>query len=170
MTVWEILNRSTDCFKDHHIENPRLNAELLLARSLNLSREQLYIRLNDPMTEKEEETMERLMGRRISYEPLQYILGHQEFWSIDFSVDPRVLIPRPETELLVDQALLILSENPLGRTPHVLEIGTGSGAVAISLAKEGQTSFWWRRTSPEMLSRWRRRMLSPEASCIGWRL
>jgi release factor glutamine methyltransferase len=136
MTVWELLNRSTDCFKDHHIENPRLNAELLLARSLNLSRERLYIRLNDPMTEKEEETMERLMGRRISREPLQYILGHQEFWSIDFSVDPRVLIPRPETELLVDQALLILSENPLGRTPHALEIGTGSGAVAISLAKE----------------------------------
>jgi len=136
MTVWELLNRSTDCFKDHHIENPRLNAELLLARSLNLSREELYIRLNDPMTEKEEETMERLMGRRISREPLQYILGHQEFWSIDFKVDPRVLIPRPETELLVEQALLILSENSLGKTPYVLELGTGSGAVAISLARE----------------------------------
>ncbi len=134
MTVWEFLNWSTDCFKDHHIENPRLNAELLLARSLNLSREQLYIRLNDQL--KEKEAMERLIERRISGEPLQYILGHQEFWSIDFKVDPRVLIPRPETELLVEQALLILSGNPLGRTPYVLEIGTGSGAVAISLAKE----------------------------------
>lgn len=136
MTVLELLNWSTDCFKDHHIENPRLNAELLLARSLSLSREQLYIRFNDQLKEKERGAMERLIGRRIAGEPLQYILGRQEFWSIDFKVDPRVLIPRPETELLVEQALLILSENPLGRTPYVLEIGTGSGAVAISLAKE----------------------------------
>jgi len=136
MTVLELLNWSTDCFKDHHIENPRLNAELLLARSLSLSREQLYIRFNDQLKEMETGAMERLIGRRIAGEPLQYILGHQEFWSIDFKVDPRVLIPRPETELLVEQALLVLSENPLGRTPYVLEIGTGSGAVAISLAKE----------------------------------
>ena len=136
MTVLELLNWSTDCFKDHDIENPRLNAELLLACSLNLTREQLYIRFNDQLKEEEKEGVERLVGRRISGEPLQYILGHQEFWSIDFKVDPRVLIPRPETELLVEQALLILSEIPLGRTPYVLEIGTGSGAVAISLAKE----------------------------------
>ena len=85
--------------------------------------------------------MKGLIERRISGEPLQYILGHQEFWSIDFKVDPRVLIPRPETELLVEQALLILSENPLGSTPYALEIGTGSGAVAISLAKEVRNLF-----------------------------
>ena len=80
--------------------------------------------------------MERLIQRRISGEPLQYILGHQEFWSIDFKVDPRVLIPRPETELLVEQSLLILSKNSFKRIPSVLEIGTGSGAIAIALAKE----------------------------------
>ena len=110
MTVLELLNWSTRYLKDHRIENPRLNAELLLARSLNLSREGLYAHLHDQAKEGEEGDLEKLIQRRISGEPLQYILGHQEFWSIDFKVDPRVLIPRPETELLVEQSLLILSE------------------------------------------------------------
>jgi len=141
MTVLEILNWSTDCLKDHCIENPRLNAELLLAHCLNLSREGLYVRLHGQVRKSERETLERLIRRRISGEPLQYILGHQEFWSIDFKVDARVLIPRPETELLVEQTLLILSETSSKRTPSVLEIGTGSGAVAISLAKEVRDIF-----------------------------
>ena len=141
MTVLELLNWSTDHLEHHRIENPRLNAELLLARSLNVKREGLYIHLNDQIKEKEQETFERFIRRRIAREPLQYILGYQEFWSIDFKVNPRVLIPRPETELLVEQALLILSEKPLERTPSVLEIGTGSGAVAISLAKEVKDIF-----------------------------
>jgi len=141
MTVLELLNWSTNCLKDHRIESPRLNAELLLARSLNLSREELYIHFNGQLKEKEKETMKGLIERRISGEPLQYILGHQEFWSIDFKVDPRVLIPRPETELLVEQTLLILSENPFGSIPYALEIGTGTGAVAISLAKEVRDLF-----------------------------
>jgi release factor glutamine methyltransferase len=141
MTVLELLNWSTNCLKDHRIENPRLDAELLLARSLNLSKEKLYIHFHDEVKERERKTMEGLIERRISGEPLQYILGHQEFWSIDLNVDPRVLIPRPETELLVEQALLILSNNPSKRTPHVLEIGTGSGAVAVSLAKEVRNLF-----------------------------
>jgi release factor glutamine methyltransferase len=136
MTVLEILGWSTHYLKDHHIENPRLNAELLLARSLNLSKEGLYAHLHGPFKEGEQKNFERLIKRRVSGEPLQYILGHQEFWSIDFKVDPRVLIPRPETELLVEQSLSILSGIPLGRTPFVMEIGTGSGAIAISLAKE----------------------------------
>ena len=141
MTVLELLNWSTDPLEDHRIENPRLNAELLLACCLNVSREGLYIHLNDQIKEKEQETFERLIKRRIAGEPLQYILGHQEFWSIDFKVDPHVLIPRPETELLVEQARFILSEMPLERAPSVLEIGTGSGAVAISLAKEVRDIF-----------------------------
>jgi release factor glutamine methyltransferase len=136
MTVFEILNWSTNYLKDHQIENPRLNAELLLAHSMNLSREALYIQFNSQLQKGKKEALERLIKRRISGEPLQYILGHQEFWSIDFKVDPRVLIPRPETELLVEQTLLILSETPFKNPPFVLEIGTGSGAVAISLAKE----------------------------------
>jgi release factor glutamine methyltransferase len=88
------------------------------------------------LKEKERETLEKMIQRRISGEPLQYILEQQEFWSIDLKVDPRVLIPRPETELLVEQSLPILSEISPKRIPEVLEIGTGSGAIAIALAKE----------------------------------
>ncbi len=141
MTVIEILNWSTDSLEDHQIENPRLNAELLLAHSLNLRREELYVRLHRKMEKEEKETLEKLIKRRISGEPLQYILGHQEFWSTDFKVDSRVLIPRPETELLVEQSLSILSGTLFKRPPFVLEIGTGSGAVAISLAKEVRDIF-----------------------------
>jgi release factor glutamine methyltransferase len=141
MTVIEILNWSTNCLKDHQIENPRLNAELLLSHSLSLNREELYVRLHSLIREEEMDTLENLIKRRILGEPLQYILGCQEFWSIDFKVDPRVLIPRPETELLVEQSLSILSETPFQRPPFVLEIGTGSGAVAISLAKEVREIF-----------------------------
>jgi release factor glutamine methyltransferase len=141
MTGLELLNWSTNRLKDHRIENPRLNAELLLARSLNLSREGLYRNLHGQLKEKERETLEKMIQRRISGEPLQYILEKQEFWSIDLKVDPRVLIPRPETEFLVEQSLLILSENSFGGVPSILEIGTGSGAIAIALAKEVKDIF-----------------------------
>jgi len=141
MRVLEFLNQTTNYLKDHQIESPRLNAELLLARSLNLGREEFYTHLHDPLKESEKEILEKMIERRISGEPLQYILEHQEFWSIDLKVDPRVLIPRPETELLVEQSLRILSEMSLKRTPSVLEIGTGSGAIAIALAKEVKNIF-----------------------------
>ncbi len=141
MTVLELLNGLTNTLKDHQIENPRLNAELLLARSLNFSREELYRNLHRQLKESEKVTLEKMIQRRISGEPLQYILEHQEFWSIDFKVDPRVLIPRPETELLVEQSLLILSDTSFKRIPSVLEIGTGSGAIVIALAKEVKNVF-----------------------------
>jgi len=141
MTILELLNWSTHYLRDHHIENPRLNAELLLAHSLNLGREGLYTHLHDSSGEEERENVEWLVKRRVSGEPLQYILGHQEFWSINFRVDARVLIPRPETELLVAESLSILSQISLRRSPYVLEIGTGSGAIAISLAKEMRELF-----------------------------
>jgi release factor glutamine methyltransferase len=141
MTVLETLNRTTNTLKDHQIENPRLNAELFLARSLHFSREELYRNLHSPFKESEKGTLREMIRRRIAGEPLQYIIGHQEFWSIDFEVDPRVLIPRPETELLVEQTLLILRQYPTPRIPYVLELGTGSGAVVIALAKEVKDIF-----------------------------
>jgi len=141
MTGLELLQWSANALKDHQIENPRLNAELLLAHSLNLNREELYVRLHRELKEGEKGALERLIRRRVSGEPLQYILGHQEFWSINFKVDPRVLIPRPETELLVEQSLSILSEKTFEQNPSVLEIGTGSGAIAVALAKEVKNIF-----------------------------
>ena len=141
MTVLELLNWSTHCLGDYQIENSRLNAELLLARSLNLSREGLYMNLHGQLKGGEKEVLGRLIQRRISGEPLQYILEHQEFWSIDLKVDTRVLIPRPETELLVEQSLFILSESRFRRIPFILEIGTGSGAIAIAMAKERKDAF-----------------------------
>ena len=137
----EVLNWATDCLRDHGIQNPRLNAELLLAYSLNVSREGLYVHLHDPIGEEEKKALEEMINRRLSGEPLQYILGHQEFWSIDLRVDPRVLIPRADTEFLVEEALSILSKISSEKPPTVLEIGTGSGAVAISLAREVRNVF-----------------------------
>ncbi len=141
MTGLELLQWSTNRLKEHQIENPRLNGELLLACTLNVSREELYVRLHRELNEGEKEALETLVQRRISGEPLQYILGHQEFWSINFKVDSRVLIPRPETELLVEQSLLVLSGKTFEQNPSVLEIGTGSGAVVIALAKEVKQLF-----------------------------
>jgi release factor glutamine methyltransferase len=136
MRVMDLLNWAARHLEDHRVEHPRLNAELLLAHALTLRREGLYIHLNDPLSDKTKSRLEELVQRRISGEPLQYILGKQEFWSFDFRVDPRVLIPRPETEILVEQSLSTLSAMAAGKTPLVLEIGTGSGAVAISLVRE----------------------------------
>ncbi|MBM4348065.1 MAG: hypothetical protein FJ107_08020, partial [Deltaproteobacteria bacterium] len=83
MTVLEALNWTTDYLKECQIENPRLNAELLLACSMQLSREELYIRLHSQVREDEKKTLEELIRRRASGEPLQYILGHREFWSFN---------------------------------------------------------------------------------------
>jgi release factor glutamine methyltransferase len=142
MTVLEVLNWATARFKESQLQNPRLSAELLLAHSLNLSREGLYTRLKDPIGEGEKRVSEALINRRLSGEPLQYILGRQEFWSIDLKVDPRVLIPRPDTEILVEQALSVLSRISSKKPPGVLEIGTGSGAIAIAIAREIRKVFF----------------------------
>jgi release factor glutamine methyltransferase len=141
MIVLEALNWATDFLKDHRVDNPRLDAELLLARSMGVRREELYTRLHSHMTEKDRGALDAFVQRRVSGEPLQYILGQQEFWSFEMKVAPQVLIPRPETELLVEQALSILESGSFGKAPRVLELGTGSGAIAISVAKEVKEIF-----------------------------
>jgi release factor glutamine methyltransferase len=141
MTVLETLNWANDYLRDYGIENPRLNAELLLACSMGLSREELYVHLHGKIKERGRRVFKGLIRRRVSGEPLQYILGHQEFWSIDLQVDSRVLIPRPETELLVEEGLSILAKFSSKKVPSVLELGTGSGAIAISLAREARLIF-----------------------------
>ncbi len=136
MTILESLNWAIDYLRKHLIENPRLQAELLIAASMHMRREELFIHFHDQVKQEERERLERLIRRRAHGEPLQYILGHQEFWSIDLKVTPRVLIPRPETEHLVEEALSILTKISFQQTPSVLELGTGSGAIAIALATE----------------------------------
>ena len=137
-TIKDLLKVSTDYLQEKQIESPRLTAEVLLAFQLEMSRIALYLNLDQPLNDSEISGYRELIRRRIQREPLQYIIGVQEFWSLDFEVDPRVLIPRPETELLVEQALAInetisAQDAALNR---ILDLGTGSGALSITLAKE----------------------------------
>jgi release factor glutamine methyltransferase len=127
------------------IENPRLNAEVLLAHLLGVDRVALYLNYDLPLTPAEVGGYRHLIKRRLNREPMQYITGIQEFWSLEFQINPHVLIPRPETELLVEQALPRLKEKqwPPERPPRVLDLGTGSGNIAISVAKEMPNAVFW---------------------------
>jgi release factor glutamine methyltransferase len=143
--VREILNVATKFLAGKGIESPRLCAEVLLCHELEKSRVALYLALDQPLSKDEVAGYRSLIKRRLKREPLQYITGHQEFWSLDFSVSPAVLIPRAETELLVEEAIKLREEHllPDNGKPRILDLGTGSGAIAISLAKEIQSATIW---------------------------
>ena len=130
-----ILAESTAQLASCGIQTSRLDAEVLLAHVLGVSRTSLYARLKTPLSQAAAEHFGQLVNRRAGREPLQYITGLQEFWSLEFGVDERVLIPRPETELVVEVALTLLRDTrPLPL--RLLDIGTGSGCLAVSLATE----------------------------------
>lgn len=131
-TILRVLQWTTDYFRRKGIEQPRANAEVLLAHVLGTERIQLYLRYDQPLTPDELARYREIVRRRSAREPAQYIIRKQEFWSLDFDVSPAVLIPRPETEILVEKALPLL-ESP---SPMVLDLGTGSGAIAVALAHE----------------------------------
>lgn len=131
-TLAEKLNLSTQCLA-HEFDTARLDAEVLISHALAISRTQLYTRSNRVLSEREEQVIDDLIARRTLGEPVAYIVGKQEFWSLDFVVTPATLIPRPETELIVEIALTLISENQACR---VLDLGTGSGAIAIAIATE----------------------------------
>jgi len=115
--------------------SPRLDAEMLLSHQLGVGRTGLYVRFQEPLTGNPLEAFLDLVERRIREEPVAYITGRKEFWSLLFEVGPGVLIPRPDTEVLVEDVLRAARD--LGRDDlDILEIGTGSGAVSIALAKE----------------------------------
>ncbi|MGE0821278.1 MAG: peptide chain release factor N(5)-glutamine methyltransferase [Candidatus Binatia bacterium] len=137
-TIVNTLAEAADALSSSGIASPRLDAEVLLAHTLGLNRSGLYTRLHDPLPESQAARFQELIQRRRHREPLQYITGVQEFWSLEFKVTPDVLIPRPETELIVETALQLLSPvpNPQSPIPSLLDIGTGSGCIAIALAKE----------------------------------
>lgn len=117
------------------IDTPRLDAEVLLAGALGVSRTTLYARLaNMPSAAQRAAFRQRLM-RRTRREPIAYIIGKQEFWSLEFAVEPGVLIPRPETELVVETSLGLFGSHDTA-APRIADIGTGSGCIAIALATE----------------------------------
>ena len=143
--IKDLLKVSADYLKSKGIENPRLNAEVLLAYQLNLERIRLYLNFNQPLTGKEVSGYRTLIKRRISREPLQYITGTQEFWSLDFVVDRHVLIPRPETEIVVEQAIALAKTIEQGgnQSLQILDLGTGCGTISIALAKEMPWALIW---------------------------
>jgi release factor glutamine methyltransferase len=131
VTLKQALQKAREILLTHHIENSSLTAEVLLRHTLNLSRVQLYQQLDIEMTSNQMEVLENLIRRHVDGEPVAYIVGHKEFYGIDFFVDNRALIPRPETEMLVDKVLEIARNKEI---TAIADIGTGSGAIAVALA------------------------------------
>ncbi|WP_319408655.1 peptide chain release factor N(5)-glutamine methyltransferase [uncultured Desulfosarcina sp.] len=134
-TVLDLVKWTTGYFGDHQIESARIEAEILLAHTLGARRIDLYLNYDQPLCEDELRRFKALIKRRVDGEPVAYITGIREFWSMPLAVNPSVLIPRPETECLVEAVLPFL-DNPPGLTKRVLEMGAGSGAIVIALARE----------------------------------
>lgn len=137
-TLLEVLQSTTAYFAKHNIESPRLNAEHLIAHVLTLSRLELYLEFETKLNEQELSRLRDLVRRRAQGEPLQHLLGTVEFCGQTFLCDKRAMVPRPETEELVE---LVIGESPSrtssNRKPErIVDVGTGSGIIALSLARQ----------------------------------
>src|SRR5262245_59340968 len=183
LSIHQILSQATTALTTNGVPNPRLDAEVLLAHALELTRAGLYTRLQDVIPEADVQWFHQLLYRRQQREPLQYITGVQEFWSLEFRVTPDVLIPRPETEFVVETALRLLAQHATRNTqyrgnhreesqkskvenltldpgpwtldsrplasgpwppaPKIFDLGTGSGCIAVALAKELPDAELW---------------------------
>jgi len=133
-TILDIVKWTTDYFQQKGIDSPRLNIELMLCQILGISRLDIYTQFDKPLTEIERKILRNMISKRVKRMPLQYILGNTDFYGHKFLVNNSVMIPRPETELLVDKVLKDIGN----KYAHlkILDIGTGSGCIALSLAKE----------------------------------
>lgn len=132
LTVREIKKRTEAFFESKAVPNARLDADALIAHVLEVKRLELYLDLDRPLTEAQLAVLRPLVKRRAAREPLQYILGTVEFYGLELKVDARALIPRPETEELVERVVQKLPEAPA----RILDLGTGSGALALALATQ----------------------------------
>lgn len=132
-TIMEILNWTKQYFADKGVESPRLDAEVLLCAVLHCERIKLYVDFERPLTEAERSTYRNYVQRRANHEPIAYILGSKAFMDYEFKVTPATLVPRPETELLVEAvAKFARAFKPEGGV-KILDLGTGSGAIIVSL-------------------------------------
>jgi release factor glutamine methyltransferase len=131
-TIAEVLRRAVHALAQHS-ESPRLDAEVLLGKVLGVTRSALIVRGPEPIAADALHQYQGLIERRATGTPVAYLTGRREFWSLQLDVTPAVLVPRPETETLVELALRLL---PLDREPSVLDLGTGSGAIALAIAAE----------------------------------
>jgi release factor glutamine methyltransferase len=129
-TVKELLEWTSNYFREKNINEARLEAEIMLARALGKDRVYLYANYDAPVNQDERSVFREFIKRRVRKEPLAYITGTREFMSLEFKVNPAVLIPRPESEILVEKAIDLFKDQPC----TICDIGTGSGALAISLA------------------------------------
>ncbi len=136
VTIGRALVAATQRLTSAGLDTPRLDSEVLLAHLLDLARSQLYTHSDRVLSAAERTAFEELIKRRFRHEPVAYLVGIKAFYNLDLAVDPRVLIPRPETELLVDLALdLVGREGARGQQPvRMADVGTGSGAIALAVA------------------------------------
>jgi release factor glutamine methyltransferase len=133
-TIIKVIQWATNYFKTHSIDSPRATAEILLAHALKCNRIDLYINHDQPLVAAELDTFKSFVKRRIKREPVAYIIGVKEFWSMEMEVNRDVLIPRPETECLVETVLDLLEQNSAEDSMRILDLGTGSGAIILALA------------------------------------
>ena len=135
-TIIKLIRWATSYLKFHNIDSPRITGEILLAHALSFQRIDLYLNYDKPLMNDELQRFKALLKRRIKREPVAYILGVKEFWSLEFQVNSNVLIPRPETECLVEKALELLAEKQVSPPRRILDLGTGSGAIVTALASQ----------------------------------
>lgn len=168
-TPLRILQWAVPFLEQKGVPHPRLDAEILVAHALGLQRLQVYLQFDRPLDKEELARIRGFFQRRSQHEPIQYITGIREFYGLTFSVAPGVLIPRPETELLVEKAIRYLEGFPEERRT-VLDLGTGSGCIALSIAKNLSCQVWAVDRSEKALEMARKNGEDLGVSGVNWRL